>query len=619
MLRSNEHNRPRGIPRLRQLEESCRRFRVPPRVYSRAVRNYLEALSCPRSLTVWLLFKYQEFDQLVDLDPNFGYMSEVDFASSYAATLLFAKYADFPLTRDRKVLAKEKFDSFEFLCKATNKRFSNPTCDPLYRGPAVWLHDAIKRKIAGILGNLNIDEVLRLANWGPGATTLIKGNSACAANKFQCETGITRDLYQILSEMDFFSLKSEEVKTHEDGSDSLLRIKTPFSETWSDALSKSGFPTFFIGNQIEYVPKTSKIDRIIFKEPGLNLWFQKGIGSVIRRRLLRVGLDLNSQEKNQLLALRGSIDDSLCTIDFSSASDSISRNIVEELLPPRWFSFLDSCRSHYGLVNGCPVLWSKFSSMGNAFTFELESLIFYAIAKCCDESVDLSLLESEHTAVFGDDVILNRKSLTTFSLMCEFYGFVVNPKKSYFSHDFRESCGSHYLRGRDCKPFYLKGRVTDLPDLFLLHNSIKRLSLQSVFSDRRESLLKCCRRIVRCVPKTFRFRVPAGLGDGGFLSSFDEAMPPIAKHGFEGFRVTHLVEGSIPFPFSGVGLLLASLWSLGQRDRLTDRGRRLSYLKPVKRLKSHHDFVARRGFSQLKLVTSIIGTWLDPGDRKSVV
>ena len=166
-----------------------------------------------------------------------------------------------------------------------------------------------------------------------------------------------------------------------------------------------GSPEYDIvpGNSITTVPKSSKTDRVIAIEPLLNMFVQKGIGGMIRRRLKRVGIDLDSQKRNQELAKLGSLSKTLATIDLSSASDTISLGLVEWLVPADWVLAMKICRSPIGtLPSGERIRYQKISSRGNGFTFELESMIFYALTRAVAESMDESVRD---IAVFGDDII----------------------------------------------------------------------------------------------------------------------------------------------------------------------------------------------------------------------
>jgi hypothetical protein len=136
----------------------------------------------------------------------------------------------------------------------------------------------------------------------------------------------------------------------------------------------------------------------------MNIYVQKGIGGVIRNRLRSIGINLDDQTKNQRLAKIGSFSGRLATIDLSMASDCISRLIVEKLIRSDWLLALGQCRSPIGVLpSGRKIFYQKYSSMGNGYTFELETLIFlslaYAWARLHGEDVD-------RISVYGDDIIV---------------------------------------------------------------------------------------------------------------------------------------------------------------------------------------------------------------------
>jgi hypothetical protein len=83
------------------------------------------------------------------------------------------------------------------------------------------------------------------------------------------------------------------------------------------------------GNNVDWVPKNYKTDRTIAIEPDWNMFLQKGLGGLLRRRLRRVGQDLNDQSTNRFCAAVGSIDGSLATLDMSMASDTVAYRLVE--------------------------------------------------------------------------------------------------------------------------------------------------------------------------------------------------------------------------------------------------------------------------------------------------
>jgi hypothetical protein len=101
------------------------------------------------------------------------------------------------------------------------------------------------------------------------------------------------------------------------------------------------------GNRLSFVPKNDKTSRTICIEPNLNMFYQLGLGRLIERRLQRNwGISLDTQPfKNRELARLGSLDDSLVTIDLSSASDSISLRMLQWLCPSWFLGTLELLRS----------------------------------------------------------------------------------------------------------------------------------------------------------------------------------------------------------------------------------------------------------------------------------
>jgi hypothetical protein len=128
--------------------------------------------------------------------------------------------------------------------------------------------------------------------------------------------------------------------------------------------------------KLEFVPKNAKTFRSTVTEPVLNGLTQLAIGDFLFDRLKRSGLDLRDQTRNQRLALEGSLTGALATLDLSSASDTISRELVYHLLPLEWAHFLGLSRTGHIKYRGQRYTLEKFSSMGNGYTFPLESLIF---------------------------------------------------------------------------------------------------------------------------------------------------------------------------------------------------------------------------------------------------
>jgi hypothetical protein len=116
--------------------------------------------------------------------------------------------------------------------------------------------------------------------------------------------------------------------------------------------------------------------------------------------------------------------------------------------------------------------------MGNATTFPVETLVFWAIAvSCCmfyrnkkyygvapwRITSTLTLpRDRRDVSVFGDDIILPTEVVPDLFYMLGSIGFSINSEKSYFGKglSFRESCGGDFFHGRRMRPFFIKGPAT---------------------------------------------------------------------------------------------------------------------------------------------------------------
>jgi len=470
------------------------------------ILEYYKALDCPRALTCWMLFAYGEHKQLADLDFVPEFYSDTTIAQdSLAATKFLSKATFLKTGNDLKKNALDKFASAEEECRLTNERISKLTfSNPL----TLSILTNMTRKIGSILGSIDPLDFVDSCNWGPGATTLLRRSSASYPRKFDVERQITPRAYDFVK--DWFHL---------------------VYPLWDITFEISS------SSKIVTVPKNSKTDRVIAIEPGINLWFQKGIGSIIRRKLMYQGIDLNDQRHNQRLARVGSLYNKLATIDFSSASDTIARELVKEVLPPRWFSLLNAFKVDSGLVDGKLVNFHKFSSMGNGFTFELESLIFYALA----DSVCYQLcIDGSQISVYGDDVILPVDAVDLFTSVSKDLGFTVNTQKSYSSGYFRESCGSYYWRGASVKPIFQKEPLNGKTSVLKAANSVRRSAHSRNYYGCDRRLRAPWQLLARSLGSKTP-RISEGYGDYGLVVDLDDAVRNSAvtraAHGIEGYYV----------------------------------------------------------------------------------
>lgn len=223
------------------------------------------------------------------------------------------------------------------------------------------------------------------------------------------------------------------------------------------------------GSRATTVDKNQDIRRMIAVETTGNMYLQQGLMLLMYARLSKFGLDVKSlPTTHRKLACLSSISCKNATIDFSSASDCVSIELLRWLLPPKWFGLIFSLRSSYMTIQGRKVKLNMISTMGNAVTFPLETLVFWTLAhgvrlsqkrgnSLFPEWEDLSLC-----SVFGDDCIVPSDCADPFMDVCKSVGFLVNEEKSFTgSVKFRESCGGDYHSGYNVRPFFLKSPSSD--------------------------------------------------------------------------------------------------------------------------------------------------------------
>jgi hypothetical protein len=225
-------------------------------------------------------------------------------------------------------------------------------------------------------------------------------------------------------------------------------------------------------NKLSFVPKTAKTSRSIAVEPFLNSFLEKGIDTIMRRKLLKIGLDLRRQAPNQELARRGSVEveNPYCTIDLSSASDTIAADLVMELVPPEWGDLLDAIRCHYYEDEGVVRKYHKYVSMGNGFCFPLQTLIF---ASVCHAAAVMRGCSPDFR-VYGDDIIVRKEIFDDVMLALDGLGFLPNSRKTFSEGPFRESCGTDWFAGVNVRPIYIDKPLNSWERIYGLHNQSLR-------------------------------------------------------------------------------------------------------------------------------------------------
>lgn len=406
------------------------------------------------------------------------------------ALAFYSKFEPAEIGIDKTAVAYASFEESEAKCRAFNAEARQARGGVINYTPRfVRLISDARKKISRILGRLPSVEELRI-RFGPGATTSIIKRKANPQQKFaetpRCSPELLRSHFfpSIVRDLStWFDCHAVDWTIDDEG----------FLTALYDVVEADGV--------LEFVPKNAKTYRVIVKEPTVNGCLQAATGDWMTKRLRLAGIDISDQTINQRLAREGSIYNELATLDLHAASDSIATELVRMLLPDEWFDWLNAIRSRRVWYNDTLHVLEKFSSMGNGFTFPLETLIFWAItAASCKGCVGA-------VSAYGDDLICPSDRAEEVVENLGLCGFRVNLGKSFVRGPFRESCGRDYYKGIDIRPFYQKHLVSGMT-LFVLHNFYYR----HYQIDEAEGVLSY-------IPESIRLYGPDGFGDGHLLAT----------------------------------------------------------------------------------------------------
>lgn len=432
------------------------------------IQDNLEAL--PDSLTRPLLgaIRARDVSAIRRLSAQFDYPQLYDSPTSYfvvAQCLALLSKVPYPFgggDSERKATAVEKFLLSEKLCRIASRRldfyWDHP--DREDRCMRVLLTRA-RSKVDQVLGSLDValKSIFELSRFGPGMTV--------------CSTDSARTTPYYKLGAEYWSVTAS-CKPYADTvvMQSPMWVAHQGSVDWVNKTVRLPWKTVQ-SCRVTFVPKDERTFRTIAIEPFGNVMVQLGVHEYLAKRLKRyAGIDLQDQTVNQRAALQGSSGwqsrDSVSTIDLSMASDCVSPGLVRRLVRPQWIAFLDDIRSKYYTLDGVEGRFSKWSSMGNGYTFALETLLFWAIAQVCEE-----YCKSGRSALaYGDDIIVSRQaSLLTLQLL-RYTGFKVNFSKSHIVGPFRESCGADFHSGVPVRPVYQREFSPRVTDAFLLINAL---------------------------------------------------------------------------------------------------------------------------------------------------
>lgn len=457
----------------------------------KVVRRIMRAAGTSFSRKAHELWTKEDYAQLINLsvDPR-DYRDAHVYMTDAQIVATFRKLEGLPTGVNLQAEAYNSFLKSEERCKQTNSRLAR-FINWFERGfvgddidHKLYVHLLkIRTLIADVLGPLPQDLVPHLSG---GSTFYDKGEEITIPHKMSSRPTVTPQAWSVVQNL-------------------------WQGTAWYRAHDLS--PCFVNGNRFTTVPKDSRKDRGICVEPSLNVAYQLALGKHISDRLHRMtGIDIigrngavNAQRLHRALSRRASMDGSLATIDLSNASDTVSLAVVKLLLPSRWFDVFYALRSPYTQVDKKWIKLHKFSSMGNGYTFELETLIFWALAK----SVSAGFVSS-----YGDDIIIPTDDSRSLLALLDLLGFEVNKEKSFVCpHSrFRESCGGDYMDGKAVRPIFLKSIPSSPGEWMILANQVTLIGRHPGFDDREIS--KAWEICVGNIPKKFRVYGPSWAGDG---------------------------------------------------------------------------------------------------------
>jgi len=477
----------------------------------RVVHALCEDVATPRALAVKLLADSGEWTQLLKLRVRpHDYADSESYWKDALVTELLRK-CQITTEVDREGAAVATFYACERRNAATNARLTRfiPE-DAFVEHPGdervMRFIDAWRKDVDFVLGTLPTHLTPRFSG---GATYGDAGSLTTTPDKMSSTPTITssaRDLLCFWQETSWFRTLCEDRPWQSD-------------------------PLTVRGNKFFTVPKDAEKHRGCCKEPSINISFQLDVGRLMKTRLRRIGIDLKTgQDLHRVLAQKASLNGELATIDMSNASDTLCRVLPRLVLRKEWFTLLDSLRATHTLMFGrrrktdqplpgvpdsnCDhwVRLEKFSSMGNGFTFELESLIFATLARrvVADEGGDPDLVKC-----YGDDLIVPVEHTKSVLAALAFFGFEPNNRKTFSEGPFRESCGGDFFGGVPVRAHYLE-EIPDEPQKWIsLANGLRRVAFANDNSSPRWDIVRrAWLRVLDAIPSDVRrCRGPEHLGD----------------------------------------------------------------------------------------------------------
>ena len=461
----------------------------------RVVVRLAEDIGTPRSLAVKLMIEAGEWVQLQQLKckPK-DYADGETYWKDCLITDILRK-CDLPTSVDREAAAVDTFFACEKACHTTNTRLTR------FLPHSALYENEQDLRVADFISQWRKNVILVMGNLPDTLTPRFSSGSTYA------DTGLLITTPDKMS-----STPTVYSATHD------LLPACWYGTSWARSLVETrpwqSRPRTVRGNIFFTVPKDGTKYRGCCKEASINVGLQLDVGRLLKDRIkARMGIDLREgQSHNSELARVGSVDDTFATIDMSNASDTVSRVLVQLLLRGDWYELLSSLRATHTRVEGKWHRLEKFSSMGNGFTFELETLIFATLAR--------TVIEAEGgnpslVSCYGDDLIVPSGNYKSVIAALRLFGFEPNMKKTFAEGPFRESCGGDFWLGVPVRAHFIENLPDEPHKWISLANGLRRVALANGNnSPRWRIVLGAWLRCLDPIPDRIRrCRGPESLGD----------------------------------------------------------------------------------------------------------
>lgn len=307
------------------------------------------------------------------------------------------------------------------------------------------------------------------------------------------------------------------------------------------------------------VDKSFEKPRLIAAEPNAHQWCQQNIRHYFAERSAGTWLNrfirFRDQTRNQDLCRKGSVTGKLATLDLKDASDRMTCDVVEAAFgrnPSLLFALIASRTSHVTLETRrhgeFRLRLKKFSTMGSAVTFPVQSLVFVGIVLAVlypdfEKSLALTgkrfrpadVIDSMEgfVSVYGDDIVVPNDRVGRLVEVLEVLHFQVNIEKTFTGSNFRESCGVDSFQGTNVTPAYVNHLCPDGPE-----SMVGTVEAANHFYQRW--MLNVSTFLRRTVEERYKF--PYVHPDSGVTGFYTRVEPSIAAYQLRWNCVLHCVE-----------------------------------------------------------------------------